>query len=101
MILHTGLTNKECVGLEIVFHPDNYKKRMDEDGYLDVADNNGRIIYMMGEMVTIIGYDENKNTVKMRNENVDRDFEIDYEQYIKDFGNNWTFDTSFDMKKFA
>ena len=101
MILHTRLTNRECIGLEITFSPNDYRERMDEDGYLDVADNNGRIIYMIGEVVAIIGYDENNNMVRMRNENVDRNFEIDYDQYIKDFGNNWTFNMSFNMKKFA
>ena len=88
MRLHNKLSNEECAGKTFTVFPADYDEKQN-DGYYDVYAQNGLLLYMLGEAVMLIAYDEERQTVTMRNEmnnEGEEEFTIDYEQYLNDFG---------------
>lgn len=96
MKLHDRLQNDECIGKNITASPspDNEWVVPTKDGdseYYDVYDKKtGVIVYMNGESCTIIGFDDEKETVLLTNDDCDLyRIEISYKQYQADFGTAW------------
>lgn len=87
MVLNENLTNEQCIGKNVAVSPNDYDESKN-DGYYDVYDSTGRIIYMYGESVQIVSYDEQNQTVTMYNDcNEDTaNFTISYNQYLNHFG---------------
>ena len=105
MRLHETLPNSECIGKVVCAQPDigqpwvSYEdsSKGEKDYYRDVYVD-GFCAYVFGESCTILGYDENRNTITLSNEGARGDpgddwgrvFTIPYEQYIADFGIYWS-----------
>ena len=96
MKLHDRLQNNECIGKNITAQPspENEWVVTTKDGeseYYDVYDKKtGIIIYMSGERCIIIGFDNEKETVFISNDDCILEcIEISYKQYQADFGTAW------------
>lgn len=87
-ILNLNLTNAACIGKHITVCPGHYDE-MDTDSSYDVYGPDGHVLYMLGEVVEIRGYDSKKQTVTLwndQNEYGEELFTIPYVQYVRDFG---------------
>lgn len=83
MLLNLNLSNRSCIRKHFTALPDLCSD------YCDVYDVTGKIQYMQGETLELMGYDEKKQTVTLWNENNDRGKEeitIPYSQFKRDFG---------------
>lgn len=96
MRLHNDISNKDCIGQKVTAQPQPNSKWVTifvENGtiYCDVYDKEtGIIAYMDGETCMITGYNEQKKTVLLSNDNCILEcIEIPYQQYKSDFGLNW------------
>lgn len=103
MKLSNVLSNEQCIGKDVTAQPDHESEWVtaspceyeggEGEFYADVWGidlNAGQktILYMYGEVCTILGYNEDEKTVRLINRNgeTDVEFEIPYSQYESDFG---------------
>lgn len=102
MKLHNKLSNNECIGKTITANiglnkswvryedGNNGEKDYYRDVFgLDLLTGQGDIVYMYGECCIIKGFNLENETVLLRNDSENVEFEIPYYQYKEDFGLNW------------
>ena len=50
MRTNSKIPNVDCIGRSFVVCPENYNEE-ENDGYYDIYDSDGHILYMLGEIV--------------------------------------------------
>ena len=88
MRTNSKIPNVDCIGRSFVVCPENYNEE-ENDGYYDIYDSDGHILYMLGEIVEVTGVDEKRQVFAMCNQANDEEyenFEISFEQFRRDFG---------------
>ena len=102
MKLHNELSNKHCIGKTItaciglnkswVRYEDgnNGEKDYYRDVFgIDILTGKGDIVYMDREYCIIKDFNIENETVLLRNDSENVEFEIPYHQYKEDFGIDW------------